>query len=185
MMPEQRGVSGGSPDSCAHCQKDATKWCGGCYGAPVYDAIPLKPTFYCSLECQKAGWSRHKADCQLFQARISLYRAATLLQAMMCRIRRNAYPLLVDSIHFDSTNIALGVSQTNGKGSQQRLYPFPVHLTTEGDLLNALLLHSASADAAGCLYGVARKLFDGWSCGNPYQPKYLTSQQVQDSMSKS
>jgi hypothetical protein len=174
-MPEERDASGNSHGSCARCQKDATKRCGGCLGAPVYDKNPPKPTFYCSSECQKAGWSRHKANCQLLQARISLYRAAILLQEMMCRIRRNAYPLLVDSIQFDGISITLGVSETNGEGPQQCLYPFPVQSTTEGNLLNALLLHSASADAAVYLYGVAKKLFDSRSCRNPWHPTYLTS----------
>jgi hypothetical protein len=160
---------------CAHCQKAATKSCGGCLGAPAYDSNPSKPMLYCSSECQKDGWSRHKASCQSLQARISLYRAAMLLQAIMCRVRRNAYPLLVDSIQFDGTSITLGVSKTNEKGPQQRLYPFPVQLTTEGDLLDALLLHSASTDAMVYLHGVAKRLFNGRSCGNPWHPTYLTS----------
>jgi hypothetical protein len=85
----------------------------------------------------------------------------------MCRVRRNAYPLLVDSFQLDGTSITLGVSKTDEKGPQQRLYPFPVQSTAEGDLLDALLLHSSSADAIVYLHGVAKKLFDGRSCGNP------------------
>ncbi len=86
----------------------------------------------------------------------------------MCRVRRNAYPLPVDSIQFDGTSINLGVSKTNDQGSKQRLYPFPVQLTTEEDLLDALLLASGSTDAMVYLHRTTKRLFNGRSCGNPW-----------------
>jgi hypothetical protein len=67
-----------------------------------------------------------------------------------------------------------GRSETNEEGPQQCPYPFQVQSTTEGNLLNALLLHSASADAAVYLYGVAKTLFDSRSCRNPWHPTYLS-----------
>jgi hypothetical protein len=84
-----------------------------------------------------------------------------LLQAMMCRVRLNAYPLLVDSVQIDGTRATLGISETNEKDPQQRLYPFPVQLTTKPELLDALLLHSASTEAMLYLHGVAKELFGG------------------------
>ena len=158
MAREQKDASELRNGFCSHCQINTKQTCGGCLGAPTYDKIAPEPTFYCSSECQKADWSRHKTDCKLFQDRISLHRTATLLHEMMCRVRRNAYPFLVNSIHIKGTVINLEISK---KDEQQHLYPFPVQLATKEDLLSGLLLHSASMEAKLYLHGLAKELFDG------------------------
>lgn len=44
-----------NPTTCACCQKrDCSRFCGKC-----------KTTYYCSLECQKKDWGRHKLSCNI------------------------------------------------------------------------------------------------------------------------
>lgn len=44
------------PTNCGHCQKVTTKRCGGCH-----------ILYFCSKECLKAVWPKHKAECRQFQ----------------------------------------------------------------------------------------------------------------------
>ena len=44
------------PTNCAHCQKVTTKRCGGCH-----------ILYFCSKECLKVAWPKHKAECRQFQ----------------------------------------------------------------------------------------------------------------------
>jgi len=44
------------PTNCGHCQKVTTKRCGGCH-----------ILYFCSKECLKAAWPKHKAECRQFQ----------------------------------------------------------------------------------------------------------------------
>ena len=42
---------------CSDCGKDGAKKCGACGEA-----------YYCSRQCQRRDWKKHKAECQKFQA---------------------------------------------------------------------------------------------------------------------
>ena len=44
---------------CACCRQEGTLKCSGCSG----DSNCLEPAYYCSKECQKKNWSRHKKKC--------------------------------------------------------------------------------------------------------------------------
>ena len=44
------------PTNCGHCQKVTTKRCGGCH-----------ILYFCSKECLKAVWPKHKGECKQFQ----------------------------------------------------------------------------------------------------------------------
>ncbi|KAE8325446.1 hypothetical protein BDV39DRAFT_206984 [Aspergillus sergii] len=86
---------------CAHCQTPATKNCSGCRGAPEYGKVTPEPTFYCSSACQTQHWGEHKVKCKQLQARKSLSRAATLLQAILYRIRLHAHTIQSATAHVD------------------------------------------------------------------------------------
>jgi len=37
--------------------------CGVCYSTPAKPCARCKRTFYCSTECQKLAWKKHKKTC--------------------------------------------------------------------------------------------------------------------------
>jgi hypothetical protein len=41
--------------TCIRCRSSPARRCTGCLGAPSYDEETLMPSFYCSVDCQKAG----------------------------------------------------------------------------------------------------------------------------------
>ena len=157
-MKQTTQSSTGSP--CACCQKATTNKCGGCLGAPAYGQSPAKRTFYCSTQCQKTDWSRHKAECKALQARKSLRRAAVVLQATLYRIRSNAYPLSVTSVRIDGTRIILDGPKTD-ETLPQPLESFPSILDDGGEIWEAALMHLGSADAMIYLYNLAKEFLRG------------------------
>jgi len=50
-----------SDTGCSRCGKPSTAFCSRCWSEAV--AAHRKKVWYCSRECQKADWSRHKPDC--------------------------------------------------------------------------------------------------------------------------
>ncbi|KAK0750134.1 hypothetical protein B0T18DRAFT_366186 [Schizothecium vesticola] len=84
MKPSQSDTSQPGRGRCAACSNEAASSCAGCLGAPAYgNGQPPQRTFYCTAQCQKAHWSTHKAECKLLQTRKLVFRAATVLDAMM------------------------------------------------------------------------------------------------------
>lgn len=81
----------------------------------------------------------------------------------MCVVRLNAYPMAVESVRVEGTRITLGLCTVDEKDIQRALRPFPVHLVTERELLDAVLMHSACTDSMMGLYYLAKELFDGRS----------------------
>jgi hypothetical protein len=84
MKPSQSDASQPGRGRCAACSNEATSRCAGCLGAPAPgDGRPPQRTFYCTAQCQKTHWITHKAECKLLQTRKLVFRAATVLDAMM------------------------------------------------------------------------------------------------------
>src|SRR5687768_11477179 len=81
MEPNMSNASQSRRGRCAVCSNDATNSCAGRIDAPAYGNGQPQRTFYCNTQCQKADWSGHKAECKALQARKSLFRAATVLDA--------------------------------------------------------------------------------------------------------
>ena len=42
--------------SCRKCTKETSTQCSGC-----------KIVYYCSKECQKSSWKKHKVDCDIMK----------------------------------------------------------------------------------------------------------------------
>lgn len=85
-----------------------------------------------------------------------------VLQATMCRIRKNAYPLSVTSARHEGRKIILGSPNAGVESLPQRLQPFPAAIFEDDrDLLEATVLRSSSADAMVYLYRRTKELFDG------------------------
>jgi MYND finger protein len=153
---------GTNPESqaCIHCRSPTAKRCTGCLGAPDYDNKPSVSTFYCSFECQKADWPRHRIECRKLQARKSLSRAASLLQAIVYKIRMHATTLEITSVHVEGTTVYLNGPLPNPFCSQQ-LKPFPVHLFKDQAILESALVYTACMDAMVFLYSFAMEMLRG------------------------
>ncbi|KAF1831122.1 hypothetical protein BDW02DRAFT_506022 [Decorospora gaudefroyi] len=102
---------------CTHCRGPAARRCTGCLVAPDYDEKPSAPSFYCSIDCQKAEWPQHQTDCRKLQARKSLNRAASLLQAIVYKIRMHTTVLQITSAHVEGTTIRLNGTQPSPHGT--------------------------------------------------------------------
>lgn len=113
---------------CAHCKKPATAACGRCKLAPVLPG-DAEVAYYCSGECQKANWSKHKATCLRMKDRTTLYRVAELAQQLFYVMREMTWmknKLFVESIQRDGKNV-------NMYGQYGDVSPHPVsHLPSLG-----------------------------------------------------
>jgi hypothetical protein len=147
------------------------KKCTGCLRAPLYDEYVSKPTFYCSIVCQKADWDQHKSECRKLQARKSLSRVALLLQAIIYRIRLHASPLQFKSLRIKGSNILLEGSQLDGLDTQRQLKPFPVCLDSDQSIFEAALVFMACMEAMMYLQSFANELL----VGKTYHIVYILS----------
>ncbi|KAK0111684.1 autophagy protein 6 [Cadophora gregata] len=75
---------------CGSCSKDTWQACAGCKDAPIVISGP-KPVYYCSKECQKTDWKKHKSVCQVLQRRKMIYRAGDLLQRIFNVFRKEVH----------------------------------------------------------------------------------------------
>ena len=137
------------PKPCTHCQKPAADMCAGCSGAPVYNQCISKPTLYCSLICQKDDWCKHEPGCRNLQARKTLGRAASLLQAIIYRIRLHASPLEFESMRSEGSAIYLEGYPSGRADLQPQLGPFPLNL--DGD--------RSTFEAVWCSWGAWRRWY--------------------------
>ena len=147
-------------ENCFRCRSPTTRRCTGCLGAPDYDSDPSVSTFYCSFECQKADWSRHKAECRKLQARKSLSRAALLLQAIIYKIKLHATSLDITSVHVEGTTVYLNGPLPNPFCAQQ-MKPFPIHLFEDQAILESALVYSTCMEAMVFLYSFTTELLRG------------------------
>ena len=53
LKPNKDSTANVTTGSCNRCNKDTTKKCAGC-----------KSVHYCSRECQKQDWAKHKKFCK-------------------------------------------------------------------------------------------------------------------------
>lgn len=159
---------------CFRCCTYTARQCGGCSGAPAFDRdLPGARIFYCSSDCQRADWARHKRECQIMQARKSILRAATLLKAILVRIRKNAYPIQVASVERESDTTVTIVGSLAPTGNEAGRSPHPQPLATSFDvfrkhpeLFKAVCLSEGGVEAFLYLYSVIRDMFLGMGAQN-------------------
>ncbi|PIG79171.1 hypothetical protein AARAC_008520 [Aspergillus arachidicola] len=134
---------------CARCQTPATKRCSGCRGAPEYDMVAPEPTFYCSSACQTQHWGEHRVRCKRLQARKSLLRAVSLLQAILYRIRLHAYIFQFATAHMDGSKVTLNDIQNDKSKAYQPLKAVWMNIKS-GDyqrVFYAIIMMNACAEA--------------------------------------
>merc|ERR1719318_282288 len=67
---------GGSLKKCVQCGKDNSARCSGCFVA-----------HYCSADCQKLGWKKHKTECKETRAK---YKVATFGQGFLALLNNQS-----------------------------------------------------------------------------------------------
>jgi hypothetical protein len=144
-------------DNCICCRSPTTKRCIGCLGAPDYDNNPSMSTFYCSFECQKSDWPRHRTECRKLQARKSLSRVASLLQAIIYKIKLHATTLEITSVHVEGTTVYLNGPLPNPLCALQ-MKPFPVHLFENQAILESALVYTTCMETMVFLYSFTTEL---------------------------
>lgn len=145
--------------SCTNCGLDAPLRCGGCKDAPSYhDGEELNVT-YCSRECQKADWLRHKKACNNMRRRKSLLRTATLLKTTMMCYREALYDW--DLIKIEPRDKALILKHDQKRPSWDNPVSFPDHLTSNAEHKEAALLKRMALHCVSILGPMARTLLRG------------------------
>jgi hypothetical protein len=146
-----------APHACVQCLGPANERCAGCLGAPGYGKSKPDDTFYCGPMCQKAHWDKHKPECKMLQDRITLHRAASLLQALMYRICMQASYMSFTGVRVEGNTIHL--HQYNGFLSRTpNMQPLVVGSDVAQDAVEAISVHLASEKAVIFLHDFAKEL---------------------------
>ncbi|RAQ73337.1 hypothetical protein COH21_013043, partial [Aspergillus flavus] len=125
----------------------------GCRGAAEYDKDTPEPTFYCSSACPTQHLGEHKVKCKQLQARKSLSRAATLLQAILYRIRLHAHIFQFATAHIDGSKVTLNDIQNDKSKAYQPLKAVWMNIKS-GDyqrVFDAIVMMNACAEATFAL----------------------------------
>ncbi|KAK6828783.1 hypothetical protein RU639_003699 [Aspergillus parasiticus] len=105
-------------------------------------------------------WGEHKVKCKQLQARKSLSRAATLLQAILHRIRLHAHIFQFANAHIDGSKVTLSDIQNDKSKAFQPLKAVWMNINS-GDyqrVFDAIVMMNACAEAVMFLYGFIRPI---------------------------
>jgi len=152
-------VDSATQTACAACGNSANKRCNGCIEGINHAGAP-SPTFYCSTDCQKAHWAKHKAECKLADARKQLFRAGELLQAVFYIFREIAFDILIASVWEKGGN-KMHFYEKEWEGHEEPLFMFPADSIPEDHDRHALLTHHACGDALAYLHEFSLKVTKG------------------------
>jgi hypothetical protein len=100
---------------CAFCASAALEKCGRC-----------KTHYYCSKDCQKSDFLKHKGVCKDIQLEKSLERAAVIIQQAYLKFRENTWDTPV--IKIEDTGHALVVYDGMTPSKSTYFVDFPNHL---------------------------------------------------------
>lgn len=151
---------------CAHCGKTAVSTCGGCKEAPKV----LERTFYCNANCQKTDWPRHKPLCTRLQQRIVLYRAASMLRELLCRLRTTTFQHDVDKIEEKHGILYMYTTDKKIRSARDGLFPFmplPTELIKSQEVEDALLFVQGCSQHVRDAYIPIRSFLEGTNLGEP------------------
>lgn len=144
-------------NECAHCGADANQRCSRCSEGVDVDGGP-SPTYYCTTDCQKADFSKHKAICRIANARKQLYRAADLLKEVFLELRHAAFDIDIQNVvRSREGRLQIHEREYNGRP----LYNFPNALVTGVEDRAALLTFLSCTDAPAHLYELTKKIGKG------------------------
>ncbi|CAG7561445.1 unnamed protein product [Fusarium equiseti] len=148
--------------SCTNCGLDAPLRCAGCKGAPSYNDGEELNASYCSRECQKVDWPRHKTACRKMKERKSLLRAVMLLKATMVSHREAQYNWNLIKIEPREKSLILKLSRK--RCSPPKPIKFPDHLTSNVEHKEAALFKRMGLKTLCVLGPMTRTLLEGIAC---------------------
>lgn len=140
MVPESLTHSE-TPTACANCKKPANRACTGCSDIPQA-AGKYEKTYYCHSTCQKAHWRTHKELCNRLQDVKHLYRAGSVLQAIIYELAEGLYTKHIDKIEEKDGKIYLWESMYEEMVFDLDLFvPFPLTVSSSPHKKAILVQH--------------------------------------------
>lgn len=167
--------------ACTVCSKPASTHCAGCADGRDVAGKSLKPTRYCSTDCQFSDWSSHKKSCRDAQPSIKLFRAGQLFQECFLATRAEAFDLCITrvdraqdgNLHFFDT-------------PAEKVRSFPLGLTNDVVTKNAVLSWGAGRDVfAGLMFELSKQALKGTSFLGCMNSGHSNSACRQDTLPKS
>jgi hypothetical protein len=161
----------GQAKPCSCCKRVTTRVCSGCHDAPKVHVCrgckngpDIKATFYCSAECQRRDWPRHRILCKLLQTRKALYRAASILQEIFYIHREKVFDTEVEKV--EEKNGKLYVHEKKWKEKKiknphELIIPFPSSIFQNPEDKMAVLANMACTDAVAWMHELVNYFLSG------------------------
>lgn len=158
-----------SPPLCAHCEKPAALVCGACKDTPSYEDHAEGSIWYCTAECQKLDWTKHKTLCKSLKMRKQLYRAGSVLQDMFYMYREKVFDYHISKVEIKGSKIYLHLCYDEAVANAKRppgarkdvFLPFPSEYVPNLRDKQAILVYSASADSAAWMFEMVQLCLEG------------------------
>lgn len=99
-------------NTCVQCQRSATLRWISCKDAPGSDET-TKSTYYCTSECQKADWKKHKTSCKRLETQKALYSVSWPLQEVFYLYREKVFNKLIAKIETKNRRCTYMRADTN------------------------------------------------------------------------
>jgi hypothetical protein len=147
--------------------------CGGCKGAP--DGFQGTVTiWYCSPQCQKDDWEKHKQACKTAKDRQILYRAADTAQKMLLIFSRATFQWGIERI--EKLDGIWLIHQTSPKQIpvKSQLQEFPSKKFPKKEEQLAILTHQHCSVALAYLHDFLKILLKGIYYSRPSFHEALT-----------
>lgn len=152
------------PQYCVQCSSPASLHCSGCKGADGYHEDDVTDTTYCSSQCQKAHWEKHKTRCKARQQRRTLYRVGNMVQKLYYAFRVQTWERKILKIEEEQGRLV--VTEKEHDLWEGPLIEFPHHVCKTERIKQSLLVHDACDDGLGYMVDIFKIMINGtlaWS----------------------
>ncbi|KAH7072708.1 hypothetical protein BKA63DRAFT_48760 [Paraphoma chrysanthemicola] len=136
--------------NCHVCDKPTANKCSGCKST-------ARPHSYCSQECQKKDWPKHKKACSDLKMEYWLAHAAVILQGAYLMLRQNTWDMPIRDIEVLEDKVIIHRGTDNDK---DYFVEFPKHLVKEDgdDVRNQVLCTWVCAESLAWMHDLAARL---------------------------
>ena len=118
----------------------------------------VSSTWYCGVECQKAQWAEHKAQCKAAQSRQALYRAGATAQLIFYVFQKTTFMWSPGRI--EKIGGTWLIHPKDDRGTCQ-LKPFPYEIVPDVHDQEALLTYQACNTAISEMHNLFKVLLRG------------------------